>query len=87
MELLRKLSSFKAPIKDMKQIYISYIRSFLEQSCTVWHSSLTIDNEQDLERVQKVAFKIILKDSYKNYENAQLVLDLQTLKERRMFLC
>ena len=87
MELLRKLSSFKAPIKDMKQIYISYIRSLLEQSCTVWHSSLTIDNEQDLERVQKVAFKIILKDSYKNYENAQLVLDLQTLKERRTFLC
>ena len=46
------------------------------------HSSLTIDNEQDLERVQNVAFKIILKDLNENYENAQLVLDLQTLKEK-----
>ena len=37
--------------------------------------------------MQKVAFKIILKDSYKTYENAQIILDLQTLKERRTFLC
>ena len=70
MELLRKLAGFSAPIKDMKQIYIVYIRSLLEQSSNVWHSGLTNENENDLERVQKVALKIILKEKYKNYENA-----------------
>ena len=87
LELLKKLSSFQAPTKDMKQIYVAYIRSLLEQSCTVWHSSLTVESQEDLERVQKVAFKIILKDSYRSYENAQRILDLETLKERRTFLC
>ena len=70
MAILRKLSSFKAPEHDMKQIYISYIRSLVEQSSNVWHSSLTNENVVDLERVQKIALKIILKDKYKTYENA-----------------
>ena len=87
MEILRKLSSFKAPISDMKQIFIVYIRSILEQSSNVWHSGLTVQNENDLERVQKVALKIILKDKYQTYESALNLLDLETLKERRNNLC
>ena len=87
MEILRKLSSFSAPEKDMKQIYMTYIRSLCEQSCTVWHSSLTNQNEEDIERVQKVALKIILKEKYKSYENALNRLDLNTLKQRRQTLC
>ena len=71
----------------MKQIYISYIRSLVEQSSNVWHSSLTIDNEMDLERVQKIALKIILKEKYQNYENALNILELDTLKDRREILC
>ena len=39
MQLLRKLSSFSAPEKDMKQIYMTYIRSLCEQSCTVCSKS------------------------------------------------
>ena len=38
------------------------IRSKIEQSAVVWHSSLTKKNKRDLERVQKSALKIILKD-------------------------
>ena len=71
----------------MKQIYMTYIRSLCEQSCTVWHSSLTVQNEEDIERVQKVALKIILKEKYKTYENALNKLDLNTLKDRREDLC
>ena len=56
--------------RDMKHIYIVYIRSLLEQSSNVWHSGLTVQNQNDLERVQKVALKIILGSEYKNYENA-----------------
>ena len=80
------MKSFQAPEKDLKKIYITYIRSLLEQSNNVWNSGLTIENEKDLERVQKVALKIILNNSYKSYENALNVLDLDTLKVRREHL-
>ena len=46
--LLRKLSEFGAPTGDLKTIYISYIRSVLEQSAVVWHTSLTAENISDL---------------------------------------
>ena len=51
MQILHKISAFKPSIEDMKQIYISYVRSILEQSSNVWHSSLTNKNEEDLERI------------------------------------
>ena len=40
---------------ELKTIYITYIRSILEESAIVWHSSLTEENIQDLSRVQKSA--------------------------------
>ena len=85
MEILRKMATFQPPKNYVKQIYISFIRSLLEQSSNVWHSSLTQQNESDLERVQKVPLQIILKEKYDNYENALNVLDLDTdtLKDRR----
>ena len=87
MELLRKISSFGANWDDLKNIYILYIRSLLEQSSTVWHSGLSLENIEDLERIQKCALKIILKDDYKTYENALRLLDLEKLCERRENLC
>ena len=44
----------------LKKIYIQQIRSKLEQSAVVWHSSLTQKCKDKLERVQKSAFRIIL---------------------------
>ena len=44
LELLRKVASFTNSIEDKKSIYILYIRSILEQSSVVWHSSLTEEN-------------------------------------------
>ena len=83
MELLKKLSSFGAPIPDLKKVYLTSIRSHCEHSSSVWHSGLTKQNKDDIERIQKIALKIILKGSYKNYENALKVMDLSTLEERR----
>ena len=60
MELLRKVSKFTSSIEDKRTIYILYIRSILEQSSVVWNSSLTAENSEDLERVQKAAVRIIL---------------------------
>ena len=71
----------------MKQVYIAYVRSLLEQSCTVWHSGLTDQNSNDLERVQKVALWLILNEPLKNYEEALVALDLEKLASRREHLC
>ena len=87
MELLRRVANFNPPIDDLKTIYVMYVRSILEFSATVWHSSITEENRNDLERVQKTAFKIILGDRYKTYQNALNILNLETLDERRNILC
>ena len=87
MRLLHKLVDFGVPLDDLINIYVLYVRSILEQSCQVWHSSLTLENFQDLERVQKNALKIILQDEYLSYSNALNMTGLDTLFDRRSQLC
>ena len=87
MELLRRLVEFNTPVEDLKMIYILFVRSILEQSATVWHSSLTQENSQDLERVQKSATRIILKDSNLTYKTRLAKLGLESLFARRETLC
>ena len=84
---MHKLSKFTNNKQDLKKIYILQIRSKLEQSCVVWHSSITQKCEDNLERVQKSAIRIILGEKYFNYESALKTLKLQSLKERRNALC
>ena len=71
----------------MVNIYILYIRSVLEQSCQVWNYSITEEEKEDIERVQKVACRIILKDLYIDYNHALEYLGLDSLSERRAALC
>ena len=87
LELLRKVAEFTSSIEDKKTIYLLYIKSILEQSCVVWHSSLTQENSEDLERVQKAAIRIILGQKYEKYEDALIKVNLDSLKERREKLC
>ena len=54
MVLLHKVSKFTSRISDLKLIYNSKIRSILETSCDVWHSSLTLQQRASLERLQNV---------------------------------
>ena len=87
MQLLRKVSEFTTSVEDKKEIYILYIRSILEQSSVVWYSSLTNENAEDLERVQKSAVKLILGEKYENYEEGLIKANLDSLKDRRELLC
>ena len=87
MQILNRASSFTSSRQDLKKIYLIYIRSILEQSAVVWHSSLTSKNRRDLERVQKVAVKVILGNSYSSYKNGLDKLNIQTLSERREQIC
>ena len=67
----------------LMQIYKTFMRSNLEFSSHVWHSSLTKENRQDLERVQKAALRVNLKSEYKDYEDALKLSRIQSLEERR----
>ena len=87
MELLRKVASFGTNVDEKRNIYILFIRSVLEQSCVVWQSSLTKENEEDLERVQKSAVRIILGKDIKDYSDALAEANLDSLKDRREELC
>ena len=60
---------------------------YLEQYGVVWHSSLTKENSDDLEWLQKSAVKVILNNQYKDNESALERLEIQKLKNRRELLC
>ena len=63
MCILRELFDFKVSLDDLKIIYISYIRSIIEQSCVVWASSLTLEDDKKIERVQKIALRIMFEEA------------------------
>ena len=86
MIILHQLYSFKIEESELVNIYILYIKSILEHSCQVWHFTITEEEISDLERVQKVACKIILKDDYTSYEQALEELHLDTLNDRKNIL-
>ena len=61
MQLLRGVQSFGATKAEMVHLWTLFCRSVLEQSCAVWHSSLTQENTDDLERTQKTFAKMVLR--------------------------
>ena len=48
---------------------------------------MTVENKEDLERVQKAAVRIILGKEFTNYESALDKVDLEKLEDRRENLC
>ena len=83
MIILHKLFEFNLPAEEMVNIYILFIRSMLEYSCVVWHSSITEEENISIERVQKTALRIILNEHYSDYTSALELSGLETLCERR----
>ena len=57
------------------------IRSVLEYACAVWHSGLTAEQSNDLERVQKRCMRIIYPQL--SYSEALFVSGLERLDLRR----
>ena len=87
LEILKKLYEFDVPEIDLVQIYNLYVRSILEFNSCVWHFNITQAENNDIERVQKIACKIILKENYTSYPDALVQLGIQTLSDRRQTLC
>ena len=55
----------------------------MEQESPLFSGALSQNNIQDIEEVQKMVFKIILRGQYHSYGNALELLEQKTLEERR----
>lgn len=87
MWLLRRLKALNIEPKIILDFYMKEIRTLVEYCVVIWNSGLTKSQIGTLEKIQKVALKIILGDQYKSYHNARMQFMLQTLSERRHDLC
>ena len=85
--VLRRLKALGANYEDLKEVYTKQIRCILEYAAPVWHSSVTGQDRNHIERVQKSAFRIILGEQYQSYTSALKYLKLDTLFNRRQKLC
>ena len=80
---LRRLSILGASTGTLMDIYHSTTRCLMEDTAPVFAGALTKTNCEDLEDVQKGAFKIILRGNYRDYGYALEMLDQETLEVRR----
>ena len=87
MWLLRRLKQVDLEAELICEYYLKEIRSITEFGAVIWNSGLTKGQVKLLEKVQKIALKIILGDKYYNYKHARSVFQLPLLSERRLTLC
>lgn len=79
-EIWRNVWSVRDP--ELVSIYTDYMYPVLVYAVLVWHSSLTIDQAKRLEKMQKLACKIILGQRYLGYPESLCTFGLCTLTER-----
>ena len=87
LSMLTKLKYAGTSIEDLIEIYILFIRSVTEYCSVAFHSSLTLEESNKLERVQKTCLKIILGEMYIDYDSALQMCGLETLHTRRETRC
>ena len=85
--MLRRLKQFGANTEDLLDVYFKQVRSVLELVVPVWHSSITVQEKCDIDRVQRAALHIILGFSYSTYLEALESLNIESLEARRVKLC
>ena len=68
--MLIKLKQMVANSEELLDVYIKQVRSVLELAVPVWHSSITVLERCEIERVRKAAMHIILGNRYTTYPNA-----------------
>ena len=87
MWLLRRMKVLKLDPHIIFDYYLKEIRVLAEQGVAIWNSGLTKGQDSDLEKIQKVALRIILADDYKSYDLACSYFGVKRLTERRLELC
>ena len=86
MWILRRLKRLNLDIGFLVDVYKKEVRSLLEIAVPAWHSGLTVDQVQELERIQKVAMSIILGKKLPS-DQARHLLELEPLADRREKIC
>ena len=81
--MLRRLKPLGASDEELLDIYDKQIRCIVEYAAPVWTSGLTLAESNQLERVQKAAFAIILENRYLSYSRALTIFRRTTLEQRR----
>ena len=81
--MLRRLQPLGANRAELVEVYQTQIRCVLEFAVAAWNAGLTKQQSNQIERVQKTAFAIILGVDYASYANALSVLNMKTLSDRR----
>ena len=84
---IHKLKKAGISNQDILHFFFMKIRSVLESNCPVFHSMLTQELSDDIERIQKIVLRVILDEKYLSYEQACNYLEVSTLKQRRIDLC
>ena len=68
--ILRRLKILGAQQEALVNVYVKQIRCILEFGAPVWQGSVTVAEKYDIERVQKIAARIILGRQYSSYQDA-----------------
>ena len=87
MWLIRRMKILGLEANIILEYYLKEIRPLTEHGVVAWNSGLTKSQSKQIEKIQKVAFKIILSHKYQTYEAACKSLCLPTLSQRRTKLC
>ena len=81
------MASLSLSHTQMYDVYCKEVRSILEYGVAVWHPGLTRKDSMEIERIQRLAFQMILKTKYVDYKMACIYFKTTTLAERREKLC
>ena len=85
--IIRRMLCFDLSLAQLYDVYVKEVRSILELAVPVWRPGLTLKQKADIESIQKVAFRIILQDSYISYQLACATLGAESLDDRQSRLC
>ena len=84
LHILRVLRRSGIPPADLLTVYIALIRSILEYSCEVWHSSISCYLSDKLEKIQKRALRIIYPEQ--TYKDALLLAGITKRPDVKIYV-
>ena len=87
LSLITKLRYVGVSRDDLIDIYVLFIRSVAEYCSVSFHSSLTQEQSNKLEGIQRTCLKVILGEDYLDYQTALEICSLETLETRRKNRC
>ena len=87
LSMITKLKYVSVRQKDLIDIYVKFIRSVTEYCAVSFHASLTQEQSNKLEKIQKTCLKVILGDQYSDYPSALVQCGLQSLSVRKAKRC